>query len=454
VFENESHDVHLLDDPFWIHVGGVDGGGQYMPDDSTFRYFLGGVIDLGIEPCAGLAAHNYCEGPLWWGIGLSRWFIMYESYSAWRMQCNEFDWGAASQLEPRPVAVNIGDPYYRIARVHAVAEYEKPYAFGPTKDFYCFSKREDDQWENAASSSEQVDALDSLDVVLNCRYSDDDTAYPHRSPWEVELKNAAWRMVNLIVDRLDDAHDPTQSYDADGLNRWRHFENFDENNLTLEQLGLEPYPAVRGVPAGDEDWPGGLYTAYAGEPIPLVCRSWLTGIDIPATLTLYTCTVVLHLSVEERGIVDEPRAYRLQATAFVAVHLRVKLGAIPEDYPYTMVNPDDPFNLTVDQAGEFLTAMGPNGERVPLLMRWHGLNSHRRYSRSPNTFAELSDTQSGSVCCGTLHTINNGYIHAELNDCSEYDPSEGADPVEKPQWQRGGISLGVDWIDPGGGCSA
>jgi hypothetical protein len=87
-------------------------------------------------------------------------------------------------------------------------------------------------------------------------------------------------------------------------------------------------------------------------------------------------------------------------------------------------------------------------------MRWHGLNSHRRYSRSPNAFEELGATQSGSVCCGTLHTINNGYIHAELNDCSEYDPSEGEPPVLKSQWQLGGISLGVDWIDPGGGCSA
>ncbi len=426
--------------------------------DGVYRYLLQPDTVLLVYPCAPV---NYCPTTWWWAIWLTRWFLIGAGGldgRSWKMFCNttEFDpEGEADQLVNKPIFLDLDRSTFQPAFIHLIAGDHAPPCFGPFDDVFCFSELCDDPaWE--CIGGDRARALDSLYVTLNVSCGQDAATFPFANPFEITLRNCAWARINELVDRMDDAHDPRCGYASSRKCTWGHEEVFDENNPTLVALELGPWPAVQGVAPG-EDFPAGLYPEYVGEAVPITCRGRLTKVELPAVLTLKMVTLVMHLHVEREGGGDtEYTGYRVFADILVALVLRVKLspGAFAVDWPLQLRGRpealDDPFNLEVedpDHPGqvhphEFLTPVGPNGERVWLEQTWRGLLSAPEFSRNSNAFLEIAGA-SNEDCCHGLHAIDRTAIPAEINDCSELQ-ADGS-RVIKPQRYRGWVALGVDF---------
>ncbi len=455
--------------------------------DGEYRYLFprGSAFQMSVFPCA--FRQSYCEGvsdPQNFGIWLYRWFLIgcgYLDGLAWKMGCNSVEWspeGPAEQLVEKPFFLDLDASLFQPGFVHFVAEGEQPYCF-PLQDQFCFAAQsQSDLWTCIGNlpqnqHPDRAEALNTLYPVLNLSYSEDTDpetgAFPFRNRYEITLKNCAWRLVGEIVDQLYQAHDPAAGYDSPALYTWHHEEEFDENNVTLSELGLEPYPPVVGV-GPCEDHPAGLYPEYEGVAIPITCRARLTKVEYPAELTLKKVTVTLHLHVEAEG--GGQGGYRVMGDAFVILILRIRLlpeafaiegplllrgrpEALNDRYNLEVEDPDDPY-ISAEHPGaahphEYLIPTGPNGERIWLQETWRGLLTTARFSRNDNMFVDITGASS-SACCEALHAIDRCVIPAEINDCSELQ-ADGT-RVMKPQRYEGYIALGVDLNTVEGKCEA
>ena len=438
-------------DPFYSRVRDYSG-------DCAYRYFLQANIALIVEPCTPI---NYCPAGSYYAKNLCRWFIIGAGASdnrGWKMLCNyvEMDeYGpAVEQLVPKPLPLDLDMLDHTPAFIHLVAGNPQPYCFDPFKDVFCFSRScsADPKWDCiGATNRSQVDALESPYIVCNVSYSTDRTAFPFSNPAEIELKNAAWAMVNEIVDQLDNSHDGGVPYHSRATYLWATTEEFGPDNFTLQELGFPPYPAVRGRASSDE-FPGGVYAEYADVPIPLVCRARLTKAELPAVLTIHKVSFVMHLHVEKEG---GSRRHRVHADIYIWLGLRVRLmpAAYEVDWPLQLIGrpnggTDDPYDLRVEDPGEsgvehrfeILTPVGPSGERVWYEQSWRGLNSARQFSRG----VPWQGVAAVPTCCQSLRAIDQLIIAGEINDCGELQPD--GPPVELPQRYQGGVGLGIDWF--------
>lgn len=440
--------------------------------DEIYRYILNADAVFWVWPCA---PTNYC--PMtdpYYDVWLTRWFVTGAGWldgKNWKLFCNPVEWSPdheAEQLVGKPIYLDLDRSLFQPAFVHLVAGQYQPNCFEPFLDVFCFSEFcEAPEWSCiGASEPARARALDSLYVTLNLSYSADNDAFPFDNPYEITLKNCALAMLNWIVDRMDDAHDPRCAYDSQAKCTWSHREVFDESNLTLPGLELEPWPAVRGF--APPDVPEGLYPEYAGVPVPITCQGLLTKVELPAVLTLKMVTIVMHLHVQNESGGDD--GYRVMGDCFVALILRVKLlpKAFAVEWPLQLRGRpdalDDPFNLEAEDpahpyvdplnpgqahAHEILTPVGPNGERIWLEQTWRGLLSAPEFSRNSNEFVVV-DEASTAACCQALHAVDRTTIPGEINDCSELQ-ADGT-RVIRPQRYQGWVGLGVDFGGVTGGC--
>lgn len=435
-----------------------------MAGEHTFRYVLPGPqLNLYVEPCAPIpfcAPEDPYQGTYW----LTRYFVFNGGWNegvGWRMHCNQ--WDEDDLQAPRLIVLELDRDTFTGAHVHFVEGSAAPDCFAPFQDVFCFSA-DCSAWPEwaciGASAPDRAEALDSIEVIPNVFVAQDQAAYPFGNPYQNVLTNAAWEMVNRIVDRLDDAHALRPKYDRSAVSTWECTELFDENNLTLQELELEPYPAVRGR-GPSEEFPNGLYGEYADQPIPITCRALVTGAELPAALTLERLRTVMHLHVEERG--GSSGGFRVFADLYFWLRLRVRLlpAAYEVGWPFQLIGrpegTDDPYDLTVedpDNPGgahpfEILTPVGPQGERIWTEKSWRGLNTHPAFSRGSLRWNDVGG--SNQSCCGCLRAIDQTEILAEINDCSElqWDGSR----ILKPQRYGGFVGLSVDFAGVVGGCT-
>lgn len=441
-------------DPFFTTEDGIGGG--------VYRYVILPEFNLNADKCA---PNSYCPGSFKGLPWLCRAMVTGEQQFGWRMFCAEIT--PDNFYEPMPMILE------RDRRTNGLlfAKFSllgDPGCFGPTQDVYVFSQWCDDEW-GWDCAGDVARALDWLEVDLDVRFSDDQDVYPTRNPYQRTLENAAWWEACRIVDVLD-GHDATSGYAHRDKALWPMLERFDDENKTLIQLGLPPYPPVRGR-AADSVVADGYYPEYASDPIPITCSAYIAKTEVPAVLTLEYMRIYAQLHPEET-YVSAGNKMRVHANVDVALGLRVRL--LPEAidlladvglalmvaddvnalYDLRIADPDDPED---EHPAEVLVATGPNGERVPRQLSWRGLRTHRRYARVPHAAGRGfdfeppggHDTRPG---CMAVHAIHELVVTGQLNDCREYDPATG-EATELPQFCVGQIVFGVPSIgEPGALC--
>jgi hypothetical protein len=420
----------------------------------------------------------------------------------------DFSW---RQNEGRPLTIQFDPDHPSHVFLTLTAGDDKPGCFSKSNHF-CFTSGfliDDGDLYDAITEPRRAASVESLDATLNLAYSDDRVAFPQSNKRHVTLQNAAWTGLNIypgtsngLVEKLDRgpdgdfAHSSGLEHDDIDKATWWHREEFSAATSTgFANLGLRDYPPVWGVGNQKGSAPS-WYWEYAGEdgPIPLVCRSVRTGKQLAAELTYHRIRVCLVMHVEMETGVTESGWHRVLADIDVELWLRVRLGwsgtrpgphrrpgrdpvppvGGPSDEELwrqaNMLNPDDPFDLTLADSNDRLIAYGPNAERVTLVQRWTGLLSNRQFSRNeyigdfgscdgdPGVWCRTGNPafrhppRAGS-CCGAIEAINNTVIYGALTDGTEFDIFSLADPVNKPQWYinadvngvplAGWVSLGV-----------
>jgi len=437
---------------------------EFVATDDVWRYYLRHAKML-VDPCA---TSDYCgtqeyPPPVW----LCRWFSVGESGESWRMFCNT----------PIVTEGNFPDDDQRQRREFraAIDLLSRQPLFirfgvgGPDcfdfEDTFCFSRQcaGSDVWGCIGSShAVRAEALDHLIVFFDVepdnivKLNDTDIApgkaFPHKNQADVQIKNDALRTMFKYVEQLDaPGHSPDGNWRRSGLSRWLHVEEFSQG--VAQPV---PYPVVTDHSVGDSTFEEG------GTPVTLTCREWITGVELPAHLTLHTVRIALYLHVEARGFLDPQRTLRrTYGSMDITLNLRVKLldeaYTIAEQAGFTFMDPDNPWDLRIadrDRPGyehehlKFIVS-GPSGERVPRRVSWRGLKAACPYSRGPHEYEEQCEPVAGpgAVCCRTLQAIENTVLFGELNDHSE--EVVGDVIVEKSQRYEGAVTFMIHGLNVG-----
>lgn len=332
--------------PFCIyfHEGTTDAEGNTDPFTPREHYagFLARDINFEISPCAPSApSTDVCSSgptPIW----LCRMLFAAERDSGWRIQCNAVEacasgeGGSCDQLARRLFGMSLG-LNGRMAFAHFTAGSDKPVCFHLV-DFFCYT----DACANTVPPVFVCDEngfaqqLNILFVNTNVRYSTDNDAFPHRNPKQVELLNAVWAKVNELVTAL--THRSDMDYDNPNMATW------------TASLQTENVPIVGSAAA---------YPEYDGVPIPITCKGMVTGVELPAQLTLQYVNLTANIHVEKDG---GDGTYRVTADARINAGVRVEL--LPEAYdvewPLNLLSPpaepNEPFEFSTQS--EVFTGIG------------------------------------------------------------------------------------------------
>jgi len=340
----------------------------------------------------------------------------------------------------------------------------------PLLNAYCFTAGSpfyaEDQWSHiriwgSIGNSRRIRvvalqwlACELLELRMTYEYGQG-TRYPHHTPQTMERRNDVLAAYESAFDDITNPgkriylmhYPPNETnplgYQDPGLNRWESLE---------EDLGLT---VVRRD--GDD----------AGEPIELTVFAHYSGIEFPARLELTTARLTMYLNVERyhRYIgAQAPPGYsrlfghRLGATADLVLSCRVRLQ--PEAYQVeglTFLCPtdrydlrfEDPDNPGAEHPTEFAVVKGPNGERVPLVVRWRGCRGPWPYAKGWDPRYNV-DPAAGAICtrgfefrpspetcpeaergcCYAAHVIHGASIWSGIDYHGAEIPDSYDDPIE------------------------
>jgi hypothetical protein len=425
-----------------------------------FRYILGRQVTYLIDRCA---PGVYCPIPNPSdGHWLCRMLIHGQNHG-WQLLCNQILPGGNYDepwLDPVELTLNLDRQLYRLCTVFLVMG-DKPYCFGPYQSHYCFTEVCDEPENNNECVGSLARNLDWVYVDLDARLSTDQEIYPREQPgggalpddptevipWDTVLKNAVLGTYCRreipgsglhYCDRIETpGHDARLLYSHKNQTIWRHVQEFDGSDPSHDVA----YPFVRGSSEGG----GPYHDEYSGDPIPITLRAAIAGVEFPGWLTLWKHSILLNMQVERHASGGDSLGYRVFAEINFWVRCRIKLdfAAYAVDWTQSFLNASDRFDLRIDDPDnpgsehpyERLVAFGPNGERVPRVVTWYGLRSHRRFSRVPNTMGIGLDYEAvaddSPACCGLLYAIDGLVINGALDDMAELQSSGAAVELEQ-----------------------
>lgn len=221
-----------------------------------------------------------------------------------------------------------------------------------------------------------------------------------------------------------------------GLNLWGHWQTWDNRVVNYS--------------SGDD----------AGGAIPITVMAYYSGREWPARLELSDARLEIRLNVETLngpvGGGGAPPSDRFGATCDLLLTCRVKLTNQAPIDGLGFAN-SDLYDLTFDDPTEFAVVKGPEGERVPLTVRWRGVTGPYPYARGwdPRWNTDWNEgtrrlhgfePRSGSppLCCHAHRVIHGASIWAEVDRHEATVPDNFDDELEWPDQLYGGRI--ITWI--------
>lgn len=293
---------------------------------------------------------------------------------------------------------------------------------GDERRFWCIG-------DSGGSGSAQGNGADDLDVTWDVAFSADDT-FKKANVYDTHIKNAILKFATDLITRLDKPGHDSYLLVPESFQPflWLSTEVWDDNHEDVPHVH-EAYPRVLyGV-----NYPPGSFSIV--DPIPIVGRAWLSGIEYPMELRLMSAVTRIEMYHET---LESSEASRMFATMTLTVYVEKWLSdaAYDVEAPFQfLAGPSDPTdhrfvdpdNPGQEHSHERLEVYGPNGERVPSKVVWRG-------ARLPSPlgfgveFVLPCDTwhintlplSTNAVhCCETLQTIDKSPIYGQFTDMRE-----------------------------------
>lgn len=372
------------------------------------------------------------------------------------------------ESDRRPFDVAIG-PDRRIVFVDFSLSNTSCFA---THSVYCFtdSHEDTDIWDNIVTGNhlERLIAIDWLAVdFVGLRFTTDTGAggrYPQLWPATMTRRTDALKeFVSMNgVDTFDirPEHPRRNDFLATDLNRWQY-----------AATGLDrPIRHASGPDAGTE--------------IPITVRAFYSGVEWPALWRLESATLTMYVDVETyNGPIGGPfdefyQGFRFSGTVDVVLTTRVRL--VTPVVPNVAGGPEflnaDPFDLRFadpDNPGavhpyEFATVRGPDGERIPTIVRWRGGHGPYPYLRGwDSRFGESAATglqrnrgfeappptpgctNTQKACCRAHNVMHGASLWAEPDRHEATVPTDLDEEIIWPaQMQSGRILIYIPAFEP------